>query len=172
MSRLPSRIPFAGKGLAKPLHLIYSSLTDFVCTAGTASVINLDEHDAAAMGSERSFGLVFAAVFAAVGSWPLLTGSELRWWALAIAFVFVLAALLIPRILVPLNRIWFRIGLLLGRIAGPVVMALIFFGAVVPTALVMKLRRKDLLRLKPDRDADTYWIKRDDSVAGSMHDQF
>ena len=135
-------------------------------------MINLNEHDAAAMGSERNFGLVFAAVFSTIAVWPLLAGNELRWWALAIAFVFLLTALLIPRVLAPLNRIWFRFGLLLGRIAGPVVMALIFFGAVVPTALVMKLRRKDLLRLKRNRDADTYWIKRDDSVAGSMHDQF
>ncbi len=135
-------------------------------------MINTEEHDAVTMGSERNFGLVFAVVFSVVAVWPLLAGRELRLWALAIALVFLLTALLIPRTLAPLNRLWFRFGLLLGRIVGPVVMALIFFAAVVPTALVVKLARKDLLRLKRNRDVATYWIKRDDSVAGSMRDQF
>lgn len=132
----------------------------------------MDEHDAATMGSERNFGLVFAVVFSVIAVWPLLAGNQLRWWALAVAFVFLITALLIPRVLVPLNRMWFRFGLLLGRMVGPVVMALIFFGAVVPTALVIKLCRKDLLRLKRSPDVNTYWIRRDNSVAGSMRDQF
>lgn len=135
-------------------------------------MINLDEHDAISMGSNRSFGLVFAAVFSAVAVWPVLAGNELYWWALAIAAGFLATALLIPQVLAPANRLWFRFGLLLGRIISPVVMAVIFFCAVVPTALVFKLARKDLLRLKRNPQAQTYWIKRDESVSGSMRDQF
>lgn len=124
------------------------------------------------MGSERNFGLVFAVVFFAIALWPLLAGNQMHWWALAIAGMFLATALLIPRLLEPLNRLWFRFGLLLGRIIAPVVMALIFFGAVVPTALCVKLARKDLLRLKRNPQAETYWIERDDAVSGSMRDQF
>ena len=135
-------------------------------------MINLDEHDTVSLGSDRSFGLVFAAVFSAIAVWPVLAGNELYWWALAIAVGFLALALMFPRVLAPLNRAWFRFGLLLGRIISPVVMAIIFFAAVVPTALVVKLVRKDLLRLKRNPQAETYWIERDESVSGSMRDQF
>ncbi len=135
-------------------------------------MINLDEHDTVSLGSDRSFGLVFAAVFSAIAVWPVLAGNELYWWALAIAVGFLALALMFPRVLAPLNRAWFRFGLLLGRIISPVVMAIIFFAAVVPTALVVKLARKDLLRLKRNPQAETYWIERDESVSGSMRDQF
>ena len=135
-------------------------------------MINLDEHDTVNLGSDRSFGLVFAAVFSAIAVWPVLAGNELYWWALAIAVGFLAPALMFPRVLAPLNRAWFRFGLLLGRIISPVVMAIIFFAAVVPTALVVKLARKDLLRLKRNPQAETYWIERDESVSGSMRDQF
>ncbi len=135
-------------------------------------MLDVNEHDVVTVGSERSFGLVFATVFAIIGLWPVIAGANPRWWVLAISLMFIVAALLIPAVLAPLNRVWFKFGLLLGRIVGPVVMALIFFVAVTPTALIFKLRRKDLLRLARQPDAKSYWINRDETVAGSMRDQF
>jgi len=135
-------------------------------------VIDIDEHDAVSVGSERSFGIVFSVVFALIGLWPLIHGAQPRWWAIAVAAVFLSAGLLFPLVLKPLNIIWFKFGMLLGRIVGPIVMGLIFFIAVTPTALIFKLRRKDLLKLAQDPDARTYWIARDETMSGSMRDQF
>ena len=111
-------------------------------------------------GSERTFGIVFFAVFAIMGLYPLLNGGEARIWALFIAGAFLLAALVAPRILRPLNRLWSRFGLLLHKVVSPVIMGLLFFVVVTPTALIMRLAGKDPLRLRFDPEARTYWIDR------------
>jgi hypothetical protein len=110
--------------------------------------------------SERVFGLVFAGVFGLIGFWPLWRGVALRWWSLGLAAVFLVAALLAPRALAPLNRLWFRLGRLLHMVVTPVVMALVFFTTVTPIALIMRAMGKGPLRLRLDRDAPTYWIER------------
>ena len=101
-------------------------------------------------GSERTFGIVFSAVFAIIGLYPLWHGGEARIWVLIMAGVFLLAALVAPRILRPLNRLWSRFGLLLHKVVSPVIMGLLFFVAVTPTALIMRLAGKDPLRLRFD----------------------
>lgn len=126
------------------------------------------------MGSERGFGFVIAGVFAIVGLWPLVTGGgSLRLWALAIAVGFLGFALLYPNALRGLNILWFKFGLLLGRIVTPVVMAVLFVTTVLPTGLVMRALRKDGLRMK-SRDVATHWISRPEPgpKKGTMKDQF
>jgi len=114
------------------------------------------------MGSEKSFGLVFAAVFGLVTIWPFLFGDGgIRWWALGVALVFLALAFLYPKALGPLNRAWFLFGMLLSKVMSPIVMGLLFVVAVVPTAIVMRLRGHDLLAMKLDREAESYWIRRD-----------
>jgi predicted membrane metal-binding protein len=112
-------------------------------------------------GSERGFALVFATVFALIAAWPLLHGGGLRGWAAGLAAAFLLAGLFAPGALAPLNRLWFRFGLALGRLVSPVLMAVIYYGSVVPTGLVMRMLGKDLLRLRFDPGATSYWIRRD-----------
>lgn len=131
-------------------------------------------HHEAKVGSERSFGVVFAIVFAIIGTVPLLRGDELRHWSLLAATVFLGLGLLAPAILRPLNILWFKFGLLLGRIIAPIVISLLFFVAVTPTALIMRLLRKDVLLLKLDRNAKSYWISRSktENPMGSMKNQF
>lgn len=121
----------------------------------------LEARSEVAPGSERSFGVVFAVVFSIIGLWPLVAGSGARIWSLIIAAGFLAAAFVAPRLLAPLNRLWFRFGMLLGRIVSPVVMAIIFYVAVLPTGLVMRMLGKDLLRLRFDPGAESYWIHRD-----------
>lgn len=116
--------------------------------------------DGVKMGSERSFGIVFAVVFTIVACWPLVRGGEIRWWAAALAALWLAAGLLVPDSLRSLNRAWFKLGLLLSRIMTPVVMGLLFFLVVTPTALVMRLGAKNLLQLRRDPDARSYWIVR------------
>ena len=123
------------------------------------------------MGSERGFGLVFFCFFLIVATLPLLSGETPRLWALAVAFIFVVLALVRPVVLSPLNKLWFQFGLLLGKIVSPIVMSLVFFLTVLPTGIIMRLLGKDLLNRKIDRSATTYWVKREDPV-GSMRNQF
>jgi hypothetical protein len=131
-------------------------------------------HRRTEIGSNRAFGIVFAVVFAIITLWPLLSGRAPRLWAAVIAGIFLAAALFAPKILSPLNRAWFRLGLALHRVVNPVVMAVIYYGTVVPIGLILRLRGKDPLRLKRDADATTYWISRDPPgpPRGSMTRQF
>lgn len=124
--------------------------------------------------SDRSFGLVFTAVFLIVGLWPLVHGEPVRLWSLAIAGIVLAIALIRPALLGPLNRLWMKFGLLLHKIVNPIVMGLVFFFAVVPTAFIIKLMGKDPLRRKLDRDAATYWIDRNPPgpAPDSMKNQF
>ena len=130
-------------------------------------------HDEEVVGpSDRSFGFVFTAVFSIIGLLPLWRGGNPRWWAVAVAVVILLLALLWPRALAPANRVWLWIGLLLHRIVNPVVMGVIFYLVVTPFGVVMRLRRKGLTdRLRPDKDVTTYWIQRDEGTSG-MKQQF
>lgn len=110
--------------------------------------------------SNRSFGLIFSLLFAVLGLGPLARGRPVRGWALVVAAAFLLAALAVPRILGPLNRLWLRIGLILHACISPVIMGLVFYTTVTPIGVVRRLLGKDPLRLRWDRDAVTYWIER------------
>ena len=109
------------------------------------------------IGSNRSFGIVFFIVFLLIAIYPLLSGESVRLWSLAIATIFFILGIINSSLLSPLNKIWFKFGLLLGRLISPLVMSLIFFLVVTPIALLMKLLKKDLLNLKFNKD-NTYWI--------------
>jgi len=121
---------------------------------------NLARNDAVKQGSERQFGLVFAAVFAFIGLIPLVGGDPPRWWALIPAVAFAAVAFAYPKVLKPLNFWWFKFGLLLHRIVSPVVLGLMYGLAVVPVGLAMRAFGKDILKLRFDRDAPSYWIDR------------
>jgi hypothetical protein len=129
--------------------------------------------EAAAPGSDRTFALVMAAALAVVS---LLNGWHLGrlWpWTSAAAVLFLLAAWLAPSSLHPLNRLWMKLGLILHKIVNPIVMGLLFYGTILPTGLIMRMRGRDLLRLKRDPATDSYWITRTPGPAPeSMRDQF
>jgi hypothetical protein len=110
--------------------------------------------------SERSFGLVVAAFFVFVTFWPLVHDRPVRWWALGIAAVFTVLALLWAPALAPFNVLWAKLGLLLHRIVSPVILGLLFYGTITPVAALMRLLGKDPLKLRRERDATTYWISR------------
>ena len=126
------------------------------------------------MGSERGFGIVFAIVFLIIALFPLLGDGGVRLWSVGVAAVFGGLAFVAPKFLAPLNRLWFRFGMLLSRIVSPIVMGILFFVTVTPTGLIMRARGKDLLRQKLDPDAETYWIEIDPEMAAqsSMKKQF
>lgn len=110
--------------------------------------------------TDRAFGIVIAIFFALVGGWPLIFGGTVRWWAIGICGAFVVCALLFPRVLNPLNKLWTQFGLLLHKVMNPILLGIIFFLVVTPMGVLMRLAGKDPLRLKPQSDTSTYWIER------------
>ena len=109
------------------------------------------------IGSNRSFGIVFFVVFLLIGLYPLLKSNDLRIWSLIISFIFLALGLINSKILTPLNRLWFKFGLLLGKFISPIIMGIIFFIVVTPIGIIMRLFKKDLLNLKFNKKK-TYWI--------------
>ena len=111
------------------------------------------------MSSNKNFGIVFFIFFLIVSLYPLINNDSLRVWSLIISLAFLILALTNSKILTPLNKIWFKIGIILGKIVSPFIMGIIFFLVVTPTGLIMKLFGKDLLNLKYN-NKNSYWIEK------------
>ena len=125
-------------------------------------------------GSDRSFGFVFAAVFALAGMWPKLHGRPVRFGWLAASALFLAVTLIRASALAPLNRLWTRLGALLNRVVSPVISALVFYLVVTPLGMMMRWGGKDPLHLKPDPQAESYWVRREPPgpEPASMANQF
>ena len=115
--------------------------------------------DEVKLSSNRSFGVVFFIVFLLIGLYPLLKGNDFRIWALIISFIFLVLGLINSKILTPLNRLWFKFGLLLGKFISPIIMGIIFFIVVTPIGVIMRSLKKDLLNLKYNKN-ESYWIEK------------
>ena len=122
------------------------------------------------IGSNRSFGIVFFIVFLLISFYPLINGESLRYWSLFISLIFLILGFLNLKILTPLNKIWFKFGILLGKIISPLVMGFIFFVVVTPIGLLMRMLQKDLLNLKFNNNK-SYWIEKK-GPKSKMKDQF
>ena len=122
------------------------------------------------ISSNRSFGIVFFVVFLLIAIYPLTNGEDIRIWSGIISFIFLVLGLLNSSILTPLNKIWFKFGIILGKIISPVIMAIIFFLVVTPTGLIMRILRKDILNLKYNQNK-SYWIEKE-GPKSKMKNQF
>ena len=121
------------------------------------------------ISSNKSFGIVFFVFFIAIAFYPLINNEEYKLWALIISLIFLILGLVNSSILTPLNLLWFKFGMLLGRVVSPIIMALVFFVVVTPTGLIMRLFQKDLIKLKK-KDKKSYWIER--KSKSEMKNQF
>ena len=122
------------------------------------------------ISSNRSFGIVFFVVFLLIALYPLTYGGEIRIWSLIISIIFLILGLLNSKILAPLNKIWFKFGILLGKIVSPLIMGIIFFLVVTPIGLIMRLLGKDVLNLKYHKNK-SYWIEKN-GPKSKMKNQF
>ena len=122
------------------------------------------------IGSNRSFGIVFSIVFLIIALYPLLNDDTVKIWLIILSLTFFILGLLNSNILSPLNRIWFKFGIILGGIVSPIIMGLVFFLVVTPISLILRLFKKDTLNLKKN-DSMTYWIKKLDKKS-KMKNQF
>ena len=110
--------------------------------------------------SNRNFGVIFFLVFLLIALYPLTYDGEITKWSIAISLIFLILGLLNSRVLTPINLIWIKFGILLGRFIAPLVMGAIFFFVVTPIGVLMRILNKDLLNLKIDKQKNSYWINR------------
>ena len=120
--------------------------------------------------SNKSFGVVFFFVFLLISIYPLINEGSLRIWSLIISLIFLILGLINSKILTPLNQIWFKLGIFLGKIISPIVMSLIFFLVVTPIGLIMRIYKKDFFNLKFNQNK-SYWIE-NGGAKSKMKNQF
>ena len=121
-------------------------------------------------GSNRSFGIVFFVVFFLIALYPLTNNEEIRSWSVIVSLIFLVLGLLNSKILSPLNKLWFRFGIFLGKIISPLIMGMIFFLVVTPIGFIMRLLGKDVLNLKYNKNK-SYWIEKS-GPKSKMKNQF
>ena len=122
------------------------------------------------ISSNRSFGIVFFVVFALIAFYPLINHGDIRIWSLIVSLIFLVLGLLNSKILNPLNKLWFKFGIFLGKIVSPLVMGIIFFFVVTPIGFIMRLLKKDLLNLE-FKQVKSYWIEKNEPKS-KMKNQF
>ena len=122
------------------------------------------------ISSNRSFGIVFFVVFLIVAIYPLIKNGDLRLWPLIISIIFLILGLINSKLLTPLNKLWFKFGIFLGRIMSPIIMGIIFFFVVTPIGLILRIIGKDILNLKKN-NSKSYWIKKNGPIS-KMINQF
>ena len=123
------------------------------------------------ISSNKSFGLVFFVIFIIIALWPLLNDGNIRIWSIIVSIIFLILGLLNSKILTPFNKLWMKLGVLLGTIVSPIVMGVVYFGIITPIGLIMKLFGKDVLNLKLDKNKKTYWTLKK-KIPSKMKDQF
>ena len=121
---------------------------------------DLDRAEEIKLSSDRSFGIVFLLVFLAMGIWMVLGSHPEGWLFLAGSVILFVVTLARPSILSPLNRAWFKFGLLLGQVVNPLILGVVFFLVITPMAVFRRLLGKDSLHLKSNPCLESYWIDR------------
>ena len=122
------------------------------------------------ISSNKSFGFVFFCVFLIISFYPLINGGEPRYWLIVLSFIFLTLGLLNSSILSPLNTLWFKFGIFLGKVVSPIILGFIFFIVVTPTGILVRLFKKDLLNLK-FHSRQSYWIEKS-GPKSKMKNQF
>ena len=123
------------------------------------------------MSSNRNFGLVFFVVFLIFSFWPLTYDGSIRIWFAIISLIFLILGLMNSKLLTPLNKLWFKFGIILGAIIAPISMGVVFFLVITPIGIIMRIMGKDLLKKRYDKKKATYWIIRGKPVS-TMKQQF
>ena len=121
--------------------------------------------------SNKSFGIVFFIVFLIIAFYPLFNNESIRVWALLLSFIFLFLGILDSVLLTPLNSLWFKFGLFLGKFVSPIIMGFVYFAVVFPTFLFLKIFKKNYLNIKYEKNKHSYW-KDVQNKNNSMKDQF
>ena len=132
---------------------------------------DLGSHHSIERSNERSFGIVFTIFFLILSIYPIINKETINVFFLIISIIIFVITILRPSLFYFPNKIWFKFGILLGKIVSPLVMGIIFYLTVTPTGIIMRLLRKDLLKKKLEIKEKTYWVKKN-KYSGSLKNQF
>ena len=124
--------------------------------------------------SNHKFGFFFTFLFLAAAIYLYSKNlTSYSYCSFGVAFALVSVTLLKPEKLLPLNKLWMKLGILIGFVIAPFVLGIIFFGMFTPIALVMKIYGRDELRLKL-KPLKSYWkvCEIDHSPAEGFKNQF
>jgi hypothetical protein len=125
--------------------------------------------------SERSFGFMWVIIFVLCAGYNFyhhnILGTQVF---VAMGVCLILVTIIVPIVLRPLNKIWFKLGLFLGSIVSPVVMGILFFGLITPIAVLMRIKGRDVLKIKNNSSCSSYWVNRVtvEENLSSFKDQF
>ena len=120
--------------------------------------------------TNKGFGILFFFVFLIISFYPFKNFVDVRIWSIVIAFIFLILGFLNSKILTPLNILWFKFGIVLGKIIPPIIMGILFFFVITPIGLFMRVLGRDLLNLKFNNNL-SYWIEKKDPKS-KMKNQF
>lgn len=132
---------------------------------------SFDREDKVKLGSNKNFGLTFAALFFIIAFGPLLFHHTIRWWGLPVSALFLVLSFFAPNIFATPKILWAKFGLLLNSLISPIILAVLFFLVFFPIGYILKIFGKDVLNIKSDKTAMSHWIA-SEKVMTSMRDQF
>ena len=137
-------------------------------------MLEVDARAQVRLGSERSFGAVFSLVSVLVGLEPLIRGHRPRLVLLGLGAVFVYFSVWRPESLTALNRLWYRLGSILGGLVAELVMLVLFCAVIIPTGLALRAVRRGPFAPGAGRARESYWQVRglDVPSMGPMTNQF
>lgn len=122
------------------------------------------DSEAVEAGSDRGFGCTVGTILMVIGAAKTVMAGSVALVAsliFAVGGVLLLLGIVAPTRLSLLNRLWLKLGAAISTVVNPIVLAVLFFAAVTPMAMIMRLAGKRPLRLAFDRTAASYWIARE-----------
>ena len=123
------------------------------------------------INSEKNFGVVFSVFFLIVAIYPLFFNKTLSMIPLFISIILLLISFTLPKILKIPNKLWFKLGIFLSILISPIVMGIIFYTTVVPTGIIMRILKKDILNEKNNKAKHSFWTHKKKTLT-SMKNQF
>jgi len=121
--------------------------------------------------SNKNFGFIFSGIFAAITVYCLVFKEYLPTLLIYISIAFFITAILFPRMLGPLNKLWFFFGQKIGSIISKIIMFIIYSLTIVPIGLIFKVLKKDILNIKMNPKSKSYWVEKEE-IKSSIKNQF
>ena len=121
--------------------------------------------------SNKSFGLVIGSFLLIVFIYIFFNTGNLNFYLIIASAIFFVLGIFNSNLLTPLNKVWIKFGYLLGKFVSPIILTLIYFVIIFPTKLILKIYNKDILDLNLNKEAKTYWKRKEESIS-NMNKQF
>jgi hypothetical protein len=122
--------------------------------------------------SDRTFGLVFAGLFGMIALIGWRLSGQIPVWAIGVAGALLVVAMLMPGLLLPLNRLWTYLGGRIGIVVNHVLLGSFFYVVVLPVGLFSRFMAEPMTK-RPDPTVESYWtpVKRQ-ATAETYRDLF